>query len=68
MMLQEKKLIGRNPSWPQSLDHPYRTLVIGDPGSGKAVSLFSLIIQQPNIDKNYLYAKDPLQNKILIVN
>ena len=27
---------------------------------GKINSLFNLIIQQPDIDKNYLYAKDPL--------
>ena len=32
-----------NPNWPQIPDHPYRTLIIGASGSGKANSLFNLI-------------------------
>ena len=32
-----------NPNWPQISDHPYRTLIIGASGSGKANSLFNLI-------------------------
>ena len=24
-----------NPNWPEIPDHPYRTLIIGGPGSGK---------------------------------
>ena len=26
-----------NPHWPQSPDHPYRTLIIGCTGSGKKI-------------------------------
>ena len=48
-----------DPSWPQILDYPYRILIIGGSGSGKTNSLFDLISQQPDIDKIYLYAKDP---------
>ena len=48
-----------NPNWPQFPDHPYRLLVIGGSGSGKTNSLFNLINQQQDIDKIYLYAKDP---------
>ena len=48
-----------NPNWPQIPDHPYRILITGGSGSGKIISLFNLTSQQPDIDKIYLYAKDP---------
>ena len=50
-----------NPNWAHIPDHPYRTLIIG--GAGKANSLFSLINQLPDIDKIYLYPKDPCEGK-----
>ena len=53
----------QSPNWPQILDHPYRILITGDSGSGKANSLFNLINQQPDIDKIYLHAKDPYETK-----
>ena len=37
--------------------------MIGGSGSGKTNSLFNLINQQPDIDKIYLYAKDPYEAK-----
>ena len=43
-----------DPSWPQILGYPHRTLIIGGSGSGKTNSLFNLISQQPDIDKIYL--------------
>ena len=46
-----------NTDWPQILDHPYITLIIGGYESGRINSLFNLISQQPDIDKIYLYAK-----------
>ena len=52
-----------NPNWPQFLDHQHRILIIRDFGSGKGNSLFNLINQQPDIDKIYLYAKDPYEAK-----
>ena len=52
-----------NPNWPQIPDHPYRILMIGGSGSGKTNSLFHLISQQPDIDKIYLYVKDPYEAK-----
>ena len=52
-----------NPNWPQIPDHPYRILIIGGSGPGKTKSLFNLINQQPDIDKTYLYAKDPYEAK-----
>ena len=38
-------------------------LTIGGSGSGKTNSLFNLISHQPDIDKVYLYAKDPYEAK-----
>ena len=52
-----------NPNWSQIPDHPYRIIIIGGSGSGKTNSLFNLINQQPDLDKIYLYAKDPYQAK-----
>ena len=52
-----------NPNWPQIPNHPYRILIIGSSGSGKANSLSNLINQQQDIDKIYLYAKDSYKAK-----
>ena len=52
-----------NPNWPKIPDHPYRILIFGGSGSGKTNSLFNLINRQPDIDKIYLYAKDPYEEK-----
>ena len=38
-------------------------MIIGGSGSGKTNSRFNLISHQPNIDKIYLYAKDPYKAK-----
>ena len=53
----------QNPHWPKIPDHPYRILIIGGSGSGKTSSLFNPINHLPNIDKIYLYAKDPYKAK-----
>ena len=50
-------------TWPYIPDHPYRILTIGGSGSGKANALLNLIDNQPDIDKIYLYAKDPYEGK-----
>ena len=55
--------IEHNSKWPYIPDHPYRILVIGGSGSGKIKALFNLINNQPDIDKIYLYAKDPYETK-----
>ena len=52
-----------NPSWPKIPDHPYIILMIGGSGSGKTNSWFNLINEEPDIDKIYLYAKDPFEAK-----
>ena len=58
-----------NPNQSQILDHPQRILIIGGSGSEKTISLFNLISQQPDIDKVYLYAKDPYEARYqLLIN
>ena len=58
-----------NLSWPQTRDHPYRILIIGDSGSTRINSSFNLISHQPDIDKIYLYAKDLYEAKYqLLIN
>ena len=52
-----------NPKWPQIPDHPQRILIIGGSGSGKTNPLFSLINEELDIDKIYLYAKGPYYMK-----
>ena len=52
-----------NRNWPYTPDHPYRILIIGGSGSGKTNLLLNLIENQPDIDKIYLYAKDPYEVK-----
>ena len=52
-----------NPDWPYIPDHPCRILIIGGSGSGKTNALLNLINNQPDIDKIYLYAKDPYEAK-----
>ena len=55
--------IEHNSKWPYIPDHPYRILIIGGSGSGKTNVLLNLINNQPDIDKIYLYAKDPYEIK-----
>ena len=52
-----------NSKWSYIPDHPYRILIIGGSGSGRANALLNLINNQPDIDKIYLYAKDPYETK-----
>ena len=52
-----------NLKWLYILDNPHRILIIGGSGSGKTNALLNLINNQPDIDKIYLYAKDPYEAK-----
>ena len=52
-----------NKNWPYIPDHPYRILIIGCLGFGKTNLLLNLIENRPDIDKIYLYAKDPYESK-----
>ena len=52
-----------SPNWSCIPDHPYGILIIGGSGLGKTNALLNLIEHQPDIDKIYLYAKDPYGSK-----
>ena len=52
-----------NKNWSYIPDHPCRILIIGGSGSGKTNLLLNLIENQPDINKIYLYAKDPYESK-----
>ena len=52
-----------NKNWLHTPDKPYRILITGGSGSGKTNVLLNLIEDQPDIDKIYLYAKDPYEAK-----
>ena len=52
-----------NPKWSHIPDHPYKILLIRSSGSGIKNALLNLINNQPDIDKIYLYAKDPFEVK-----
>ena len=52
-----------NLKWRYIPHHPYRILIIGGSGSGKTNALLNLISNQPDIEKIYLYAKDPYEAK-----
>ena len=55
--------IEHNSKWPYIPDHPYRILIVGGSGSGITNVLVNLINNHPDIDKIYLYAKDPYEAK-----
>ena len=58
-----ENIIEHNSKWPYIPDHPYGILIIGGSGSGKTNALLNLINNQLDIDKIYLYAKDPYEAK-----
>ena len=52
-----------NLNWPYIPDYPYIILIIGGSGTGKTNPLLNLINNQQDIDKIYLYVKDPYEDK-----
>ena len=54
--------INRNPNWYCIPDHPYRILINGGSGWDRSDSLLDLLKHQRlDIDKIYLYVKDPFE-------
>ena len=60
--------IEHNLKWRYIPDHPYRILIVGGSGSGKTNALLNLINNQLDIDKIYLYAKDPYKKNRYLIN
>ena len=64
IILKKENLKEYDTNSPQISDLTYGILTIRDSGSGKKTSLlFDLINQQQDIDKTYLYVKDPFEAK-----
>ena len=67
--ITKEDLKEHNPNWPEIPNHPYNILIVGGSGSGKTNALLNLISNEPDIDKIYLYAKDPYEAKYqLLIN
>ena len=62
--------VNHNPNWSYIPDYPYRILITDGSGSGKPDVLKNLVKhQRPDIDKIYLYVKDPLESQCqLLIN
>ena len=62
--------INHNPNCPYFPDHPYRIFIIGGSGSSKTNVLLNLTKNQlPDIDRIYLFVKDPFESKFqLLIN
>ena len=58
-----------NLNWQEIPDHSNRMLIVGGSWYGKTNALINLIDHEPDIDKIYLYAKDPSEEKYqLLIN
>ena len=67
--ITREKMEKQNPNWPQIPDHSYKILITEASGSRKTKALFNLISHQSDIDKIYLYAKNPYKTKYqLLIN
>ena len=67
--ITKKDIKEHNLNWTEIPDHPYRMLISGGSESGKTNALLNLINHEPDIDKIYLYAKDPFEAKYqLLIN
>ena len=65
----KKPIREQNLNLPKLPNHPYRILITGGSGSRKSNSLFNLTRHQQDIDKIYLYPKDPCEAKYqLLIN
>ena len=61
---EESVEINPNSYWSYIPNYCYRTLIIDGSGSGETNGLLNVIkLQQPNIDKIYLYVNDPFESK-----
>ena len=60
--INESKTV-HNLKWSYISDHPHTILIIGGSALEKLNILLNLINNQPDIDKIYLYVKDPYEAK-----
>ena len=63
MIILQKNIKRNNLKWPEIPDHSYRILIVGSSGYGKTNALLNLNNHESDIDKIYLYVKDPYEGK-----
>ena len=66
VLMKKKQKTEHNLKWPYIPDHLYRILIAGGSGSRKTNALLNLINNKPDIDKIYLYAKDPYEADLIL--
>ena len=66
MIILEKKTKEYNSKWLQMPDHFYRILIVEGSGPAKTNALLNLRNYESDIDKIYVYAKDPYKGNINI--
>ena len=59
----DENITKHNKNWPCIPDHAYRILIIGGSGYGKKIIIKFNRKRTRDIDKIYLYAKDPHELK-----
>ena len=63
MIILQKNIKRNNLKWAEIPDHSYRILIVGSSGYGKINALLNLNNHESDIDKIYLYVKDPYEGK-----
>ena len=61
--VEKENMKVHNSNYSRIPDHPYRISIIGGSVTRKTNSLFNQICRHQDIDKIYLYAKDPCEAK-----
>ena len=61
--ITKEGIIKHSPKQQKILDHPTRISIVGDSGSGKTNAQFNLVNHKRDIDKMYLFAKDPYETQ-----
>ena len=61
--ITKEDLKEHDPNSPKLRDHSYGILIVGASASGKTNAFLNLINHEPDIDKIFLYAKDPSEAK-----
>ena len=56
------KKVEHNSEWPYLPDHPHRILIMGGSGSGKTNALMNMLKHQRDINKIFLYVRDPTED------
>ena len=67
-MITNKNNKIHKPNWLKIPNHSYQVLFIGRSGSRKTNALLHLINYQPEMDKHFLFTKDPYEPKYQLLS